>query len=163
MFKVLNAVMKHHDQKEVGKERGYLVYFSIAHSSSLSKVRQEQGRRWCRGNGWELLTDLLCLLSYRTPTTNPGMAPRIMGWTLPYQLLIRKTLYGFAFLILQRVFVCLFCFVLLRVLFFVFFSLSNDFSLCQVDLKLAKTFSLSYFVYIDSLWFVKSELKHKNV
>jgi hypothetical protein len=71
---------------------------------------------------------LLSLLSYRPQDHSPGVAPPTMSWALPHQSLVKKMSYRLAYnLNLWRYF-------LNRG-----FPLSDDSTLCQVDVKLANT------------------------
>jgi hypothetical protein len=90
------------------------------------------GRNW-QCHGGMLLTGFLitacsgCFL-IQSWTASPGMAPPTMHWALPHQSLIKKMPYRFAFsLILQG-----------HCLGWIFL-LSDDFSLCQVDIKIVST------------------------
>jgi hypothetical protein len=87
-------MMQHHDQSNLGK-KGF-IQFTLPQYSSLSKkvgteTEAEQkpgGRSWGRSHGHVVLTGLLpmacsdCLL-IETRTTNPGMIPQAIGWSLP--------------------------------------------------------------------------------
>jgi hypothetical protein len=74
LVRVTIAVMKHHDQKQLGEERVYMAYqcSSLKEVRTGTQARQEPGgRSWCRGHGGVLLTELaphglLRLLSYKT-------------------------------------------------------------------------------------------------
>jgi hypothetical protein len=127
------AVMKQCDQRD-------LVY--PAHTStSLSREvgtgteagQEPGGRSGCRGCGEMLLAGLFSVAPsarflIEPRTASPGMAPPTMGWPLPCQLLIRKMLFKPAYsLILWRHFLNCGSF------------LSDDFSSCQVDIKLSNT------------------------
>jgi hypothetical protein len=75
------AVIKYHEQKQLGGESVYFTYSSTLQSISgvgLGKSGQDpRGRSWCRGHGRMLLTGLLimacsaCLL-IEPRTTSPG-------------------------------------------------------------------------------------------
>ena len=70
-----------------------------------------------------------CVIERRT--TSPGMAPPTMGWALPYQSLIKEIPYRLAYSpILWRHFLNW------------GFLLSDDFSLCQLDIKMSQHVSL---------------------
>jgi hypothetical protein len=119
-------------------------------SNRVGSWKQEliyRPRRWVVY--WLVTHGLLSLLSYRTKTTRPGMAPPITGWALPHQLLIKEMPYSLA------------CSPVLWRHFLNWGSLlSDDYSLCQVDRNRARTqllfFSLSYNVNtMEGLsWFV---------
>lgn len=65
---VSNAVMKHHDQNQLGEESVYLVYTSTLQSiiGGREVKNSKQGLKLEAGHGRVLLTGLLSLLSYRT-------------------------------------------------------------------------------------------------
>lgn len=93
-FKVTTVVViKHYDQKHLGR-KGFIVLMLSYHMSSSKEVmtgtqawQEPGGRSWCRGRGGMLLTGLLpmacsaCFLM-ESRTTNPGVAPPTMGWDL---------------------------------------------------------------------------------
>lgn len=68
-----------------------------------TQMRQEpEGRNQSRSHGGALLTDLFLIAGsacFPIPsrTTCPGMAPPTIDWTLPYQLLVKKTPYRLAY------------------------------------------------------------------
>ena len=90
LVRITIAVMKHHNQRQLGEERVYLAYTSIS-LFILKEVRtgthtgQEPGdRNQCRNHGQVLLTGFLfmacsaCFL-VAPRITSPGMAPPALG------------------------------------------------------------------------------------
>ena len=103
----------------------------------LKQVRKPGVRSWCRGHEGVLLIGLLftacsaCFL-VKPRATILGVLSLIIVWALPYQSLIKKMSYSLAYsLILWRHFLSGISLV------------SDDASLCQVDIKLASTMCLS--------------------
>jgi hypothetical protein len=93
--------MKHHDQKQYGEERVYLVsaFMALSYHGRKSGQELKHGRNLETGADAEdveegcLLAcshDFLSLLSYRTQDHSPKMAPPKMGWALPNQSLFKK-------------------------------------------------------------------------
>jgi hypothetical protein len=85
-------------KKQVGEERVYSVYTStllLIHTavhhqgSQLKQVRKQElmQRPWRDVTYWLVSPGLLSLLSYRTKTTSPGIAPTIRGTPPPPSLL----------------------------------------------------------------------------
>jgi hypothetical protein len=92
--------MKHYDQSNLGKQ-GFLAYMSI----SLFIIERSQGRNSNKVKNLEAGVDadlqrgaalwlashvLLSLLSYRTRTSYPVVAPTTMDQLLPHQSLVKK-------------------------------------------------------------------------
>jgi hypothetical protein len=120
------------------------------HCSSLKKVKtgnptelEPGGRSWCSGHRGVLLTGLrhmacsACFL-IESRTSSPGMAPPTRGWALFHQSLIKKMLYWLASsLVLWR--------------YFLNWGslLSDDISVCQVDIKLSSTDTKPHWVWLE--------------
>jgi hypothetical protein len=131
--------MKYHDQNANWGRKVHLVYtfillFIIKVRTGTLTGQEPGGRSWCRGHGGMLLTGLLflaCSACFHTVPriTSSGMAPSTMGCPPPpqpcQQPLIKTMLCSW---VLWR------HFSQLR-----FSSFLNDSSLCQVDVKLART------------------------
>jgi hypothetical protein len=112
-----------------------LCFWVIIHQGKMigQKLKQDRkGRSWCRGHGEMLLTSLLLMAcsahSLIEPrTTSPRMAPSTIGWALLHESLIKKIPYNWV----------------LWGLFFLSLNwdslLSDDSSLCQINIKLART------------------------
>jgi hypothetical protein len=82
LVRVTIAVMKHHDQKQIGEERVYVAYASISlfitkgsqdwSSSRAGNWKQELMQRSCRDAAYWLISHgSLSLLSYRTRDYRP--------------------------------------------------------------------------------------------
>ena len=111
--------------------RSELISLTVPYTRSLSKAvragtqagQEPGGRRWCRGHGGVLPTDLLpvacsaCFL-IDSRTSSLGIEPPTKGWALPPQLLFKKTSCRSAYRL-----------ALLRHFLSWGFSLSNDSSL----------------------------------
>ena len=91
-------------KEQVVEESVYLAYISIllfiievsqdGNSNRAGTWRQELMQKPWRGAAyWLAPHGLFSLLSYRTRTTSPGVAPPTMGWALPCQSLIKKMFY----------------------------------------------------------------------
>jgi hypothetical protein len=79
-----------------------LSFHTTVHYQRKSGQELKQGRNLEAGADAETTEDaayrlalhgLFSLLSYRTRTTSPGVAPPTMGWALPCQSLIKKMFY----------------------------------------------------------------------
>lgn len=83
LVRISIAVMKQHDQKQLGEKRVYL-YTSI--SQFIPEGRQELMRR-----PWRVLLTGLLLMAYSAwfliepRTSSPGMAPPTVSWALSHQ------------------------------------------------------------------------------
>ena len=140
-------MIKGHDQSSLGRE-GFVWLMLPHHSSSLKEVRtgtqagqEPKGRSWCRGHGGALLTGFLimacsaCFLM-ESRTTSPGMTPLTLGLALPHQSLIKEMPYRSAYsLILWRHFLNWDS------------LLSDDFSLCHIDIKLSSTGRIGIYIW----------------
>jgi hypothetical protein len=85
----------------VGKEKGYFTYI-LHRCPSVKEVRAGAGswrqklmmqRPWRGADYWLAYHVLLNLLSYRTQTISPGVAPPTKGWAFPQQSLIKRMSY----------------------------------------------------------------------
>lgn len=98
LVRVTVAVIKHHNQKQLGEEKVYSTHSStqlIAHHQKQQGQEFKQGKNLgagnsCRSHGgecclWTCYHGLLRLLSYEPRTTTPGIALLIMVWAYPHQ------------------------------------------------------------------------------
>jgi hypothetical protein len=76
------AVIKHHGQSQVGKERIYFILRLPDHNPSLREVR---ARTEPETREETLLADLLSYLTYRAQAHLSRMGLPTMGWALPHQ------------------------------------------------------------------------------
>lgn len=116
------AVLKHHDQEQLGDETVYLILQYSSYAPSLSKVRAgPQGRN--PESRTKLLSGLLSFgcsgHSYSTRTISPGMALPTVACALLHPLSTKGTLYRL-----------------------VSGPGQTDCSLCQVEIKLSSTLCL---------------------
>ena len=133
---VITAVMKHHDQCDLGV-KGFKQLLIIEGSQDRNSSKAETWRQepllqspW-RGAAYGLfpLACSACLL-IEPRTTSPGVVSPTMCWTLSHPSLIKKMSYKHVYSpVLWRRFLNWGSF------------LSDDFSLCQVDIKLSGTYS----------------------
>lgn len=105
LVRVSIAMMKHHDQKQIGEEMVYLAYTSTPQfitkgSQSRNSHREGTWSQELLQKPWRvLLTDLLpmacsaCFLM-EPRITSPGMAPTTMSWALPHQSPVKKLPYS---------------------------------------------------------------------
>jgi hypothetical protein len=95
--RVTNAVMRHHDKKQVGVERVYLAYSPTSQVPTEDRTgtwRQElKQKSWRDVPYWLAPHGLLSLLSYSTQDHQPRYSTTHMDWVLPYQSLIKKISY----------------------------------------------------------------------
>ena len=134
---VTTALMKHHDQSTLGFIWFILPYccLSSEEAKTGTQTRQEpRSRSWCRGHGGVLLTSLFpeaCSTCFHIEprTTNPQWSS-----VLHHQSLIKKILYRVVYPPPPQSYGCIF-------INWAFFF-SDDFSPCQVNIKLTSTQSL---------------------
>ena len=90
--RVTNAVMRHHDKKQVGVERVYLAYSPTSQVPTEDRTgtwRQElKQKSWRDVPYWLAPHGLLSLLSYRTQDHQPKGGPTHSGINSPHQSLI---------------------------------------------------------------------------
>ena len=147
--------MKHPDQRQLEKQRAY-----IAHSLSLKAMRAgtQAGLEPHRGHrgvlpAGSLLMSCSARFLIKLRTTSPEVVPHTMCWDFPHQWLIKKRPYRLLYiLILWRHFLSRGS------------LLSDDFSLCQVDIKLATHDSCcilltAYYTSLDDATMGRSEIR----
>jgi hypothetical protein len=99
--RVTNALMRHHDRKQLGKEK---ISSSLDRNSNrLGMWEQELVQRpWRGATYWLDPHGLLSLLFYRTQELRcPETPPPTMGWALPHRSLLRQMPYILACLSLD--------------------------------------------------------------
>jgi hypothetical protein len=104
LVRITIAVVKHHEQKYLGR-KGVIWFILLHHCSSLKEfrtgtqtrvgtLRQELMQRPWRDAAYWFTPSLLSPLSYRTQGTSPKVVPPTMVYIFPHQSLYRKMLYG---------------------------------------------------------------------
>lgn len=133
LVRITITLMKDDVQNQVGEKR---VYYLSYVSTSLYVIKGRKDRNFNRAGMWRegasvedmgriTLYGLLACFLIKHRITSPGMALPAIIWGLTCQIVNKKIIYKIAYSI-----------ILWRHLFSWGFLLSDDFSFCQVDIKI---------------------------